>query len=62
MKRIIAAVLAAAMAILPLPLQTEAAAASLITKRFDFGGLGAADGYIGVCIWMPSMLSAPCSI
>ena len=48
MKRIIAAVLAAAMAILPLPLQTEAAAASLITKRFDFGGLGAADGYIGV--------------
>ena len=48
MKRIIAAVLAAAMAILPLPLQTEAAAASLITKRFDFGGLGAAEGYIGV--------------
>lgn len=48
MKRIIAAVLAAAMAILPLPLQNEAAAASLMTKRFDFGELGAADGYIGV--------------
>ena len=48
MKRFFAAVLAAATAILPMPLQTEAEAASLITKRFDFGGLGTADGYIGV--------------
>ena len=47
MKRFIAAVLAAAMAILPMPLQTSAETA-LITKRFDFGGLGTADGYIGV--------------
>ena len=47
MKRFIAAALAAAMAILPMPLQTSAEAA-LITKRFDFGGLGTADGYTGV--------------
>ncbi|MBQ6039284.1 MAG: hypothetical protein K5705_00495 [Oscillospiraceae bacterium] len=54
MKRFFAAVLAAAMALLPMPLQTDAEAASLITKRFDFGGLGTADGYIGVSAFEPT--------
>ena len=48
MKRLFAALLAASMAIFPMPLTTGAEAASLITKRFDFGGSGTADGYIGV--------------
>ena len=48
MKRLFTAMLAAAMAILPMPLQTDAEAAALLTKRFDFGGLGAAEGYTGV--------------
>ncbi|MCR4761110.1 MAG: beta-galactosidase, partial [Oscillospiraceae bacterium] len=48
MKRFLAAALAAAMAVFPMPLQTNAEAASLITKRFDFGGLGTAEGYTGV--------------
>lgn len=48
MKRLFAAILAAAAAMLPLPLTADADAAPLITKRFDFGGLGTADGYTGV--------------
>ena len=48
MKRLFAAVLAAVMTIFPMPLQTDAEAASVTVKRFDLGGLGAADGYTGV--------------
>ena len=33
---------------LPMPLKTNAEADSLIVRKFDLGGLGAADGYIGV--------------
>ncbi len=44
MKRYLTAVLA--LALLPVPLDTEAA--DLVTKRFDLGGLGAAEGYTGV--------------
>ena len=33
---------------LPMPLKTDAEADSLIVRKFDLGGLGAADGYIGV--------------
>ena len=40
--------LAASVSVLSLPLQPETEAASLITKRFDLGGSGAAAGYIGV--------------
>ena len=32
----------------PAPIQMEAEADSLIVRKFDLGGLGAADGYIGV--------------
>ncbi|MCR4646059.1 MAG: beta-galactosidase [Oscillospiraceae bacterium] len=46
MKRFFAAALAAAMALPALPLHADAA--TLLTKRFDFGGAGVADGYIGV--------------
>lgn len=48
MKRSLAALLAASMALSAIPLKHEAGAASLITKRFDFGALGAAEGYTGV--------------
>ncbi|NLT10732.1 MAG: hypothetical protein GXY08_14740 [Ruminococcus sp.] len=48
MKRCLAAVLAASMAILNVPLKTGTEAVSLITRRFDLGGLGAAEGYTGV--------------
>ena len=48
MKRLFAAVLAASVSVLSLPLQTDTQAASMITKRFDLGGAGAAEGYIGV--------------
>ena len=33
---------------LPIPLKLDAEADSLIVRKFDLGGLGAADGYIGV--------------
>ena len=48
MKRFFAAVLAASMVFLTMPLQTDAATAARISKRFDFGDLSTADGYIGV--------------
>lgn len=48
MKRLFAALLASAMVLLPVPLKINAEADSLIKKKFDFGGLGAAAGYIGV--------------
>lgn len=50
--KIISAVLAAAMAItnvsIPMPMKTVAETDSLIVRKFDLGGLGTADGYIGV--------------
>ena len=48
MKRFLAVILSAAAAALPMPLTADAEAASLMTKRFDFGGLGATEGYTGV--------------
>ena len=47
-KRFLAALLAASAVILPMPRQAGAEAAAFITKRFDFGGAGTAEGYIGV--------------
>ena len=50
--KIISTVLAAAMAItnvsIPMPMKTVAETDSLIVRKFDLGGLGTADGYIGV--------------
>lgn len=50
--KLISTVLAAAMTLsavtLPMPLKTNAEADSLIVRKFDLGGLGVADGYIGV--------------
>lgn len=50
--RIISTVLAAAMMMtavtFPAPIQMDAVADSLIVRKFDLGGLGAADGYIDV--------------
>ncbi|MBO4878256.1 MAG: beta-galactosidase [Ruminococcus sp.] len=48
MKRLSAAALAASLTLIALPAPTGSEAASLITKRFDLGGMGAADGYTGV--------------
>ena len=51
MKKIFAGIVAAAMAIMPLqslPIQISAEADTLVMKRFDFGNLGTANGYIGV--------------
>ena len=48
MKRSIAATLAALVIIMSMPLQTNTNAETLISKKFDFGGLGTADGYTGV--------------
>ena len=48
MKRFFAAVLAFAAAALPVPMQTAAESGSRIAMKFDLGGLGTADGYIGV--------------
>ncbi len=50
--KLISTILAAAMTMtavaFPAPIQMDAQADSLIVKKFDLGGLGAADGYIGV--------------
>ena len=50
--KLISTILAAAMTLsavtLPMPLKTNAEADSLIVRKFDLGGLGVADGYIGV--------------
>ena len=50
--KLISTILAAAMTMtvvtLPMPLKTDAEADSLIVRKFDLGGLGTADGYIGV--------------
>ena len=50
--RIISTVLAAAMMMtavtFPVPIQMDAVADSLIVRKFDLGGLGTANGYIGV--------------
>ena len=51
MKKFFAGIVAAAMAIMPLqslPIQISAEADTLVMKRFDFGNLGTANGYIGV--------------
>ncbi len=48
MKRLLAAALAGAMSMLSVPLKADVNADSLILIRFDFGGLGTADGYTGV--------------
>ena len=36
------------MALFSVPMKTDVNAESLISMKFDFGGLGTADGYIGV--------------
>jgi len=50
--KLISTILAAAMTMtavaFPAPIQMDAEADSLIVRNFDLGGLGAADGYIGV--------------
>ncbi len=50
--KLISTILAAAMTMtvvtLPMPLKTDAESDSLIVRKFDLGGLGTADGYIGV--------------
>ncbi|MBQ6945703.1 MAG: GDSL family lipase, partial [Ruminococcus sp.] len=50
--KLISTIFAAAMTLsavtLPMPLKTNAEADSLIVRKFDLGGLGVADGYIGV--------------
>ncbi|MBR6618642.1 MAG: GDSL family lipase, partial [Oscillospiraceae bacterium] len=50
--KLISTILAAALTMtavtLPIPLKLDAEADSLIVRKFDLGGLGAADGYIGV--------------
>lgn len=48
MKRIIATALAAAMTIISMPLSVNVNAETLISKKFDFGGIGTASGYTGV--------------
>ena len=48
MKRFIAAILAGTITLLSAPMQTDVNAESLISMRFDFGGLDTADGYTGV--------------
>ena len=48
MKRLFAAILACATAMLSLPIQTDGNAASLISMKFDFGALRTEDGYTGV--------------
>lgn len=48
MKRFIAAALAAAAAAVSVPKQTGISAGTLVSEKFDFGGLGTAAGYIGV--------------
>lgn len=48
MKRLCSAILAATMALLSAPMETDVNAESLISMKFDFGGLGTANGYIGV--------------
>ena len=50
--KIIAALISAAITMtavtFPAPMKTDAESDSLIVRKFDLGGLGAADGYIGV--------------
>ena len=50
--KLISTILAAALTMtavtLPIPLKLDAEADSLIVRKFDLGGLGAVDGYIGV--------------
>ncbi len=48
MKRFFTAILAGTIALLSAPTKTDVNAESLISMRFDFGGLGTADGYTGV--------------
>ena len=48
MKRFLTAVLACLTAVPALQMQTDVKADSLMSMKFDFGGLGTADGYIGV--------------
>ncbi len=48
MKRIFAAILAGAMTVLSVPMKTDVYAGAMISVKFDFGGLGTAEGYIGV--------------
>ena len=48
MKRLVAAILAGTIVMLSAALQKNAKAESLISMQFDFGGLGTADGYLGV--------------
>ena len=47
MKRLFAVILSCAAVLLSLPTNTDVNAGSLISMRFDFGGLGTADGYTG---------------
>ncbi|MBR6581960.1 MAG: hypothetical protein IKK66_11780, partial [Ruminococcus sp.] len=50
--KIIAALISAAITMtavtFPAPMKTDAESDSLIVRKFDLGGLGVADGYIGV--------------
>lgn len=48
MKRLLAGILSVVLAIPQLVLHTNSEAAAFISKRYDFGNLGTADGYIGV--------------
>lgn len=48
MKRFIASTLAFAMTTALMPLSVNVDAETLVSKKFDFGALGTADGYIGV--------------
>ncbi|MCQ2433813.1 MAG: beta-galactosidase [Oscillospiraceae bacterium] len=48
MKRFIAAALAAIITAMSLPMQTVVNAETLVSKKYDFGGLGTASGYIGI--------------
>lgn len=48
MKRFAAAVLAAVLTTMAMPMPANVTAETLVSKKFDFGGLGTESGYIGV--------------